>query len=684
MSGGSQSRRQARVAGTLDEVATHLAGVPSYRADIQGLRALAVLLVVGYHAGGIIPGGFIGVDAFFVISGYVITGMLLRELRSTGRVDLLRFYLRRARRLLPAAALMIVVTLIVTFLMTSPFDQRAGANAALWATFFAANAYFFAFTNGYFDAAAETNPFLHTWSLAVEEQFYLVVPSIFAVTVWLFRRNQRRLDRALLWVAAGGLGVSLVASVLLSHHALPFRVDQLQFAFYSSPTRAWEFLVGAVLVLRPWPRWLASPPMRWVGAALLLGSSVVLTSTTVFPGLAAIPPVLGTALLIVDHHGVAGPGLLDRLLRSRPAIWIGDRSYSWYLWHWPALALFAPAGNPVRAVIVALASLVAAAAAYTWVEHPLHRTLLRTTPRILVAASLSVALGLSSASAILANRIRMWTNPEVAVAAARIAEPGLYEAQGCTTTRNIGLPQGSRCIFGAASDRPRVLLVGDSHAGMYAEPLRIAAEAAGRQLEVVSFGGCPFVDRPDARSYADPACPGWVKGNLDYFASHPDAYALVVTSSSAAGYVMRDVVRGVYPTVDSATAAWAQDLARTVGAARRPIVHILDVPQVPSYPQCLARRPFAAPEPSCGVLPPDAAQVVERNLVAAAEVQALTPLGAHIIDAATLMCRPDGCSALDSTGMPVLKDSGHMTVAASLSLTDRLTVAVREALAVSP
>src|SRR5690349_18401435 len=294
----------------------------SFRTDIEGLRGIAVLIVVAYHCR--VPGfsgGFVGVDVFFVLSGYLITGLLVAEIQKTSRLNLLQFYARRARRLLPASALALMVTLLIGAVILAPnelsFAGRAGRATALYMSniFFAINA------ADYFAPDVETNPMLHTWSLAVEEQFYLVWPLLIILGLQLWRSK-----KSLVAVLAALTLASLAISVW-------FTARGGTFAFYELPARAWEFGIGGLAVLLPRGAlklpargWLA---LAWVGVLAILSSGYFLSGDGRFPGWIALIPVLGTVAAMVagaeqPHRGVGA------LLDSAPLQMFGTLSYSWY------------------------------------------------------------------------------------------------------------------------------------------------------------------------------------------------------------------------------------------------------------------------------------------------------------------------------------------------------------------
>lgn len=294
-----------------------------YRADIDGLRAIAVMAVVAYHAGiKAAGGGFIGVDIFFVISGYLIGSIVLGEARE-GQFSLLRFYERRVRRLLPALVLVLCATFALAAVYSFPAELVQLGRSMLAALFFASNIFFWRHS-GYFDAPAETQPLLHTWSLAVEEQFYLFFP----LTLVLLVRYAPQYLKVVI-VAATAL------SLLLCIEAT---ADFSKASFFLLPMRAWEFLLGVLIAIGLFPR-LPDPLIRNVaaaaGLAMICAAILVFTNETPFPGFSALLPTVGAALVI--GSGLSGPTFVKRLLSLRPVVFVGLISYSLYLWHWPVI-----------------------------------------------------------------------------------------------------------------------------------------------------------------------------------------------------------------------------------------------------------------------------------------------------------------------------------------------------------
>ncbi|MGD9956267.1 MAG: acyltransferase family protein [Candidatus Nanopelagicales bacterium] len=396
-----------------------------FRPDVEGLRAIAILAVVGYHAGlPFLPGGFVGVDVFFVISGFLITGLLVSEVTRTGHVSLARFWARRARRLLPAATLVLALTAAVSFLVIPVVDHDVVGYDIVAAAFYVSNIRFATQATSYLTEDAAPSPVLHFWSLGVEEQFYVVWPLLILALVWvLVRRRRGTVSPRSLAIALAALGVvSFVLSLWLTARVQPW-------AFFGMPTRAWEFAIGGLIAIGGVA--LARLPLAaraaagWVGALLLLGSIVLIQGDVQFPGWLAVPPVVGTALVIlagtrsddvVPAHGVPA------LLSTWPMRAIGRLSYSWYLWHWPVLILTAaalgPLGVPAKLALVLLA-LVPAAVAYRFVEEPL-----RHDPRLVAVPSRALRLGAAlSVGAAVCGLLLAWLPGGGSLATVAVAAP---------------------------------------------------------------------------------------------------------------------------------------------------------------------------------------------------------------------------------------------------------------------
>jgi peptidoglycan/LPS O-acetylase OafA/YrhL len=478
----------------------------TYRPDIDGLRAIAIFSVVFYHAG--FPGfsgGFVGVDVFFVISGFLITSQLFNEAVATGRVSLSAFYARRVRRLMPAGLLVVTVTLLLGGIFMNPGsdDQRSLARSAMAVAFFGSNFYFFDTTKGYFDAPTFSMPLLHTWSLAIEEQYYLIWPLLMLLVFRFSRASHAEspMRKRAVWT----LSVMLLVSLAVCIGTTP---GYQNFAFYLLPARVWEFSIGGLAGLagpafyarlRCCAEWLAA-----TGLALIIYSVVALNEGTPFPGWAAILPVFGATLLIIGMTADER-GIVRRLLAARPMVWIGLLSYSWYLWHWPLLSIYRTyslgaldiAGN---ALLVALA-LVLAGLTYRWIERPIR--LRRPWLFSRIRSTLFVGGAICLSTLFLAAGLWAWRNYQKSAPAYRwIVEA---HADRHTPEKECSEPVGQKgdlplekCSHGPDSKHPKLLLWGDSHA-LHMLPMLMEAFPDAAVYEMTS-PGCPPLIADEART----------------------------------------------------------------------------------------------------------------------------------------------------------------------------------------
>ena len=453
-----------------------------YRADIDGLRAVAVLGVIAFHTGlGFLPGGYLGVDVFFVISGFLITRIVAREVES-GTFSFADFYARRVRRILPALLFVIVATLPFALLYLLPNDLEGMAQSILATLFFVSNFWFYIETD-YFSGAAELKPFIHTWSLAIEEQFYLFFPLLFLLA--------SRFGRRTVIVLPAVLGMaSLVAA------EVAVRVDASA-AFYFTFFRIWEFVAGILLALTRWeaPARLA-PWSGLFGLALVLGSMVLFEADSPVPGLLRVVPVLGAVLLLADGH--RGP--VSRILSWRPMVAVGLVSYSTYLWHQPifAFARLRLPGEPDAPTFAALTVLTLALGYLSWrfVEQPFrHRATVPTrrfagiatalvAPLLLVAAYVDREAGLPSRLPPEYRAVLMGSDPY---------PPRIL---ACSKIDEEPAPAGTapRCVLNGNGSGPMVHLLGDSHAGALGEALVRRLASVDGQVLLTFAGGCVPLD----------------------------------------------------------------------------------------------------------------------------------------------------------------------------------------------
>ena len=674
---------------------------------------MAVLAVVAFHTGAV-AGGFVGVDVFFVISGFLITGLLWSELSFDGRLHLAAFYAARARRLLPAAALVLVATAAATTVLLPPLQARSVLDDGVASALYAGN-YRFAMTGTDYLGHSAPSPFQHYWSLGVEEQFYLVWPALMLGLGALFKGVR----------AAYLAGLALVIAVSLTL-AVQWTQTSPPWAFFSLPTRAWELAIGAVIALSV-PIWRRLPPgfaaLAGFGGLALIGMAIVrLDDRTPYPGTAALIPVLGTALVI--GAGCARPTWgAGRLLSLRWMRAIGRLSYSWYLWHWPLL-VFAPmvAGHPLGwagKTAVVFASLVLAALTLRFVERPVRyaRRLRGSAGRSLAlgsaitAAAVCAALlfpmlvptpvgrGTPASAAVVhaAERAVPGGNPAVgstdpfeAIRAAVAASahpsavpvdlsPPLDEAagnkpsvffDGCVRFwLDVGAPE---CISGDPDAATTVALIGDSHAAMWHPALDRVAQQRHWRLVTMAKVTCPLQNLPIISPYLDrpySECEQWRQEALALLAS--ERPRLVVVSMSRRydadfGFTSYD------PAWIESLRALVADLRATTGA------RVLVLGPVPDphtdVPVCLSGSLEDAL--ACAPLRADG---LDANGIAA-EMHATGAGGGSYAVVSDWFCTAEVCPVVVGNDL-VFRDDNHLTVSYAQTLGPALGVVAEQAMA---
>nr|WP_307787648.1 acyltransferase family protein [Mycolicibacterium sp. S2-37] len=671
-----------------------------FRTDIEGLRAVAVVAVVLYHAG--VPGlagGFVGVDVFFVVSGFLITGLLWREV-AAGGVRLGAFYAARARRLLPAAALVLVATAIGAVLLLPPLQARTTLFDAVAGALYAGN-YRFAVTGTDYLAATDPSPLQHYWSLGVEEQFYLLWPGLIVGTAWLVgRRYGPSAARSvlpyamvLLLVAGGSFAVSLA-----------WTQSWPSWAFFSLPSRAWELALGGLIALTAgW--WRRLPPVGaaligWAGLAMIVVACARFSSATPFPGVAALLPVVGTAMVIAA--GCATPNLgVGRLLSKPLCTAIGRVSYSWYLWHWPVLILApvllgAHLGLASRLALVVI-SLGLAILTLHLVENPARfaAALRGSALRSLAVGGIATATAVCAAIVLLTLRpvptgsgtpavpVAL-TAPSVAAAprgiipppaptareqvhAAVAAAAGLRDVpanldppldavpkpevflNGCVLSwRDVDQPE---CVAGEQNATVRVALVGDSHAAMWQPALETAAKQNHWRLETMSKVTCPLMELPIhspylGRTYTE--CEQW----------RTDALARL--DRERPQLVVVDMSRryGADFGFASYDPAWLDGLARLVTRLRATGAKVVVLGPAPdpqsTVPTCLSGHLDDVPActPARGI-------AVNAGGVAA-ESATVTAAGGQYAELTDLFCTDTVCPVIIGNTL-VYRDDNHIT-----------------------
>ncbi|MSO37049.1 MAG: acyltransferase [Acidimicrobiia bacterium] len=668
-----------------------------HRADVQGLRACAVLLVIAYHAGLPIPGGFTGVDVFFVISGFVITSMLRSDSAETGRISLAQFYARRVRRILPALALMTTVVAALSFFFISPLGPKlTTAKTGIAASLFSANIFLYREPSGYFAAGPTTNPLLQTWSLSVEEQFYLVFPALLILGIWLGKRFLRPAHRDLVLVILLSV-VTFASFVLCLRGSAPGKsiggIDQ-QFAFYMAPARAWEFSTGALIALCV--IWLARLPKSWafvmgcVGALLVAIGAFTIHQTDAFPGYLALWPVVGTSLLLIA--GVPGAYGMNSVLGTRPFTYIGDMSYSWYLWHWP-LIVFAIALWPAIgwvALPAAAISFLPAWTAYKYFENPIRSDHGIVGRRALKVGAICILIPIVACVGLAKSRL-----PNVSGATrARLdalSQQHPDELRNCDNGKTIGL-QGPRCIWRVDNPLGTVALVGDSNAGHFIVPAAAAANKLGYNFEVATRRGCRFVDVVVIRNgRADQGCTAHVERSLDELVRRNPNLVLIASSSpqivNAPLVSLKDPETGrIGRTRAEKAALWKEGNERAMRRLARagiPTLLIQTIPQFPDWPpNCAAIRAYFWPS-SCGTSSSREQVDAFRSAALNAERDAVDSMdenetfaSSEVLDFADRLCAGSRC-ATNRGDFWIYRDETHLSVPGARTLTPELEAVMR-------
>lgn len=503
---------------------------PSYRADIDGLRAVAVLLVVLYHFGFTqVPGGFVGVDVFFVISGYLITTIISKEMLED-RFSIAAFYSRRIRRILPALLSVVAASFVAGYFILMPGDYQSMGWQATTAVLGVSNFYFLRNT-GYFDQAADLLPLLHTWSLGVEEQFYLLWPILLAIIVRFSPKSPRPVIVALLAIMA----ISFTAACLGV-------AENPQATFFLPHARAWELALGALLVFAPklTARW--AQVSSALGLMLIAGSALTLTSGDPFPGINALPPCLGAALVV-------WPGLQTsiaaRLLSFEPLRQIGLASYSIYLWHWPLVVFYRHynLGDMPTESIAALLLIVSVGLGFLslrFIERPFRTMRLPSFRTIVTGGAGSSVVAASGFALAAADGLPMRLDSKFRAMESR----EVMWSWPCNLAALEGLDK-KVCIFGAdwETSTDRMFLWGDSHA-VHFSPIMNTVLTPRQSVALyigcpASMGGSYHRNRVDIPSYRD-RCIDTRVDVLDFLQANPDVKTVVLAGMWEADYLTKD------------------------------------------------------------------------------------------------------------------------------------------------
>jgi peptidoglycan/LPS O-acetylase OafA/YrhL len=509
------------------------------REDIQGLRALAVIAVICFHARLPIPGGFTGVDIFFVISGFVITLMLCRQVEREGSVSLVNFYLNRFKRLSPALSVVVTVTIALSAFLLSPLgaNVKISVMTGVRAVFMTANVYIARNTGGYFDPAAETNPLLNTWSLSVEEQFYFFFPAALLLSFYLQRRGGIWRHSNLI-VVIGLLCLSVAA--MFSSWSGIFSSQGKLLSFYNPIPRAWEFAVGALLALLlhkiSYKSQGASNFFAVIGAILVLLSFFAVSGKDNYPGIITLLPVLAASALIIAGS-CERTNAISTLLSSRQMVYVGDISYSWYLWHWPIIVFTSVviSDHPSTLAIAALASLVPAIASYKWIETPLRRIPVTGMKQSLKFIALTLIPPIIVGAVVLKSSAKGYWIEKIHNFQASYGPLHAGNTAGCGHGKVPESSSDDSCLWNATAAGTPVYLIGDSNADHFSEAVISAGESVNSPVRVFTKGGCAFIGESwsDRSEIEQAACLGYVNSTLEFLKNTRPGIVVFGISDSA-------------------------------------------------------------------------------------------------------------------------------------------------------
>ncbi len=662
-----------------------------FRPDVEGLRAVAVGAVLLYHAGvPFAPGGYVGVDVFFVISGFLITGLLLRELEKTGTVSLARFYSRRAKRLLPLTVVVLGAVVLLSWLLFDPVRMDEVSLGVVASGLYVMNWLLAARATDYFAAGLQASPVQHFWTLAVEEQFYLIWPALLLGVAW--------------WCRRAGLGLrpglaATFAAVAISSLAYGVYSTQLQAgaAYFSTLTRGWELALGGMLALVPasrlarQPRWVAFA-LAWTGLGAIAFATFRFNDDTLFPGYAALVPTLGTAAIIAAGVGAtttsAGPA---RLLTLGPVRHVGRISYSWYLWHWPPLVFAATLwGNlsPLEGIGVLAASYVPAVLTNRLVEKPfLHSKTLSRYPRKALAlggacTALSVALGLGlfaltpsvpeapesrvAGAAALRGDYSLQKSAKAVHPTPREAEtkenrPQMY-ADGC----HLNPPETEvpKCVYANPSSNTTVVLFGDSHAMQWFPALNELARERDWRLVGLTKAACPpaevhIYNASLRRAYHE--CAEWRERTLERIVQDENPN-LIVTSSLPTYRPREDGKRLDRDASDEAMVEGYASTLRKLRSTGAAVALIEDVAHPDkNVPECVSHSLDRLER--CATPRSKALDYPQVNTRAAKQVE-----GVSLIDPTPVVCLEKRCPAVIGDAL-VYRNGAHLTATYVQTLT---------------
>jgi peptidoglycan/LPS O-acetylase OafA/YrhL len=638
------------------------------------MRGIAVLLVVLFHCGTPgFAGGFTGVDVFFALSGYLITGLIVDEVEQTGKLSFSNFYARRVRRLLPASGLLVVATLLLGLLIYSPLEMATYAKYGYYTSLYISNWMFMHDAANYFASDIALNPFLHTWSLAVEEQFYLFWPALIVLALSRTRSRTRSRNKLVASLLALCL-LSFTLCIWLTHRRLPW-------AFFSLTARAWEFGMGGLACLLPKNLFSKTTQgiksIGWTGLAAVLAAGYFYSAETKFPGYAALLPVAGTIAVLIAGTSRT-PSALQSVLANRVLQYLGRLSYSWYLWHWPVLlfsAVLFPHITWLGKLLPAVIALLLAQLTFTLLEKPVRLSrFLVARPALSLSLALFIPLiGITGVHFILRQTYRSLASPAQSRFWAASQDPRILFDANCLSL--AGGESVKECVYGDRESATVAVLFGDSHAEHWFSALQQIAGDKHWRLVTLLKASCPaarVTNYSAAMKRIDTECSSWRESALQRIAElHP--YIVVVSETNEG--VTTDVAEDAQPARKARISPqqWQDGLHATLAFLdSRGIATLLlaDIPRAQfDVPVCLSRAAAHSWSMQKCFLP--------RNTSlneSADQAEAAAASGFHTVrraDFTNKFCAGSICQSVIN-GEVVYRDSNHMTSTFAQSLAPSL------------
>lgn len=682
-----------------------------FRPDIQGLRAIAVGLVLLYHAGvPFFPGGYVGVDVFFVISGFLITGMLVRQSIEHGRIDLADFYARRIRRILPAATVVLAFVAIVTLLLL-PRTRWDEIGVEIIASAFYLVNWVFAGGTDYLNAEEAASPLQHFWTLAVEEQFYIVWPAMLIGLLWLASRRSKEMDtpaslkKRVHTFLQVGVALAIIPSFIWSIYYTEANPAP---AYFVTTTRLWEIAIGAAIAifavqLQRLPH-AAGYALQGSGLVAILIAGLFFTEATAFPGYAALVPTLGAAGVIIGGMSGRATRGFAMVLNTKPMRWIGDLSYSLYLWHWPLLvfATYIAEGElRIRyGLLVVVLAILPSWLSYRYIEQPFRdwqrlkersSRALRAGASLMATTSVIGVVVLVTSNQLAANNGAPLSSDEPMGAEVVELDPDALEPVNqvesmtpdvTTVEDDIADVYGDGChvdqvstdfdpcVYGNADSDYVVAIVGDSHAAQWIPTLQTLAETNNWRLETYTKSACALntVAVNTGGSFYE-SCYGWGQNVLDHFTG-PDAPDHVIASASTYAAADESEVPAEVRTgevVDGFEDTWRQIQDAGVG-----LTVILGTPR-PGFdvPECIAENTDDLTE--CAADRSEAMASGSYETMRAAADAA----GSDAVDMSDALCASSACAPVVG-GVIVWRDSHHITATYAETLAGSLARELKE------